>query len=213
MKNKSYIGLSFVILVFGIWVVKEIRARYFNDKELIEIGSAPSFSFTNQNRVKITDQTMKGKVYLVEFFFATCPTICPKMNVNMLKIEKKFIDKNDFGIISITINPEEDTPKLLKEHSEHLGVKHPNWHFLSGDSERTMELANKGFNLYSAKNPKIDGGFEHSGLVAIIDKKGNIRCRKDKFNNPIVYYDLLDENKEIGLDAIKEDVKQLLNEK
>lgn len=213
MKNKSYIGLSFIILIFGIWVVKEIRARYFNDKELVEIGSAPSFSFTNQNLERITDQSMKGKVYLVEFFFATCPTICPKMNLNLVKLEKDFITNNDFGIISITINPEQDTPAFLKQHREHLGVKHQNWHFLSGNSDTIMELANKGFNLYAAQNPKIDGGFEHSGMVAIIDKNGNIRSRRDKFNNPIVYYDLLDEDKEKGLEAIKEDVKQLLKEK
>jgi protein SCO1 len=213
MKNKSYIGLSFIILVFGIWVVKEIRARYFNVQELLEIGSAPSFSFTNQNLEIISDQTMKDKVYLVEFFFATCPTICPKMSANLIQLEKDFLNNKDFGIISITINPEQDTPAFLKQHREHLGVIHPNWHFLSGNSKTIMELANKGFNLYAAQNPKIDGGFEHSGMVAIIDKNGNIRSRKDQFNNPIVYYDLLDEDKEKGLKAIKEDVKQLLKEK
>lgn len=212
MKNKSYIGLSFIILVFGIWTVKEIRARYFKDVEVIEIGSAPSFSFTNQNLEKITDQTMKGKVYILEFFFATCPTICPKMNSNLLKIEKDFISNTDFGIISITINPKQDTPQFLKQHAEHLGVKHKNWHFLSGDYDRTMELANKGFNLYAAQNPNIAGGFEHSGMVAIIDKEGNIRSRKDKFGNPVAFYDLLDENKEIGIEAIKEDLKTLLKE-
>lgn len=212
MKNKSYIGLSFIILVFGIWTIKEIRTRYFNSKEMVEIGSAASFSFTNQNNIKISDQTMKGKVYIIEFFFATCPTICPKMNANLLKIEKEFLNINDFGIISITINPTQDTPSFLNQHAKHLGVKHQNWHFLSGDPIKTMELANKGFNLYAAQNPKIDGGFEHSGMIAIIDKNGNIRSRKDKFNNPIVYYDLLNENKEIGIQSIIDDVKTLLKE-
>jgi protein SCO1/2 len=213
MKNKSYIGLSFIILVFGIWTVKEIRARYFNSVELVEIGSAPSFSFINQNLEKISDQTMKDKVYLVEFFFATCPTICPKMNANMLIIEKDFLNNQDFGIISITINPEQDTPAYLKQHAKQLGVKHKNWHFLSGDLTKTMELANKGFNLFAAQNPNVAGGFEHSGMVAIIDKKGNIRSRKDQFGNPIVYYDLLDENKDAGIKSIKEDIKTLLKEK
>ena len=212
MKNKSYIGISFIVLVFGIWVVKEIKARYFMNNELVEIGSVPSFSFTNQDLKKVSDIDMKGKVYLVEFFFATCPTICPKMNRNMLKIEKDFINNPNFGIISITINPEHDTAAFLKEHKEHLGVKHKNWHFLTGDIKKIMELSNKGFNLYAAKNPNIEGGFEHSGMVAIIDKNGNIRSRTDQFKNPIVYYDLLDEDKNKGLDAIKEDVKQLLKE-
>jgi protein SCO1/2 len=121
MKNKSYIGISFIVLVFGIWVVKEIKARYFMNNELVEIGSVPSFSFTNQDLKKVSDIDMKGKVYLVEFFFATCPTICPKMNRNMLKIEKDFINNPNFGIISITINPEHDTAAFLKEHKEHLG--------------------------------------------------------------------------------------------
>ena len=123
-----------------------------------------------------------------------------------------FLTNPNFGIISITINPEHDTASFLKEHQEHLGVKHNNWHFLTGDIEKIMELSNKGFNLYAAKNPNIEGGFEHSGMVAIIDKKGNIRSRTDQFKNPIVYYDLLDEDKNKGIDAIKEDVKQLLKE-
>lgn len=209
MKNKSYIGISFIVLIFGIWTVKEIKARYFTKSELIEIGSAPSFSLTNQENKTISDKDLKGKVYVVEFFFSTCPTICPKMNQNMLAIEKQFISNDDFGIVSITINPDNDTVEVLKDHADHLGVTSKNWHFLTGDKDYIYEIANKGFNLYASKNNKAKGGFEHSGFFALIDKDGNIRCRKDEFGNPILYYDGIEQT---GVDAIKEDIKLLLEE-
>ena len=71
-------------------------------------------------------------------------------------------------------------------------------------------MANKGFNIYAGENKDIDGGFEHSGLFALVDKKGNIRSRKDKFGNPIVYYDGLEET---GVQALQQDIKVLLDEK
>lgn len=209
MKNKSYIGISFIVLIFGIWTVKEIKARYFTKSELIEIGSAPSFSLTNQENKTVSDKDLKGKVYVVEFFFSTCPTICPKMNQNMLAIEKQFISNDDFGIVSITINPDNDTVEVLKDHAAHLGVTSKNWHFLTGDKDYIYEIANKGFNLYASVNNKAKGGFEHSGFFALIDRNGNIRCRKDEFGNPILYYDGIEQT---GVDAIKEDIKLLLEE-
>lgn len=209
MKNKSYIGISFIVLIFGIWTVKEIKARYFDITNLIEVGSAPAFELIDQNSAKITDKDYVGKVYVLEFFFSTCPSICPRMNKNMLQIQEEFAKNSKFGIISITINPEKDTPRVLKEHAIKLGAKMANWHFLTGDKIYIFNLANKGFNLYVGENKNTLGNFEHSGLFALIDKNGNIRCRKDSQGNPIVYYDGLEQK---GIDAIKEDIKTLLKE-
>ncbi|MFL9837176.1 SCO family protein [Flavobacterium sp. ST-75] len=208
MKNKSYIGISFIVLVFGIWAVKEIGER-FSKSDLVEIGPVPSFELTDQNNKTITDKDYLGKVYVVEFFFSTCPTICPVMNQNMVEIQNEFYGNPEFGIASITINPEYDTPKVLKQHAEDLGVKHYNWHFLTGDKDYIFNLAEKGFNLYAGQNDKVPGGFEHSGLFALIDKDGNIRCREDQYGNPILYYDGLEEE---GVKAIKEDIRKLLAE-
>lgn len=208
MKNKSYIGISFIILIFGIWAVPKIVAK-FQKSDLAEIGPVPSFELTDQNDKTITDEDYLGKVYVVEFFFSTCPTICPKMNQNMLKLQKEFYGNPEFGIASITINPKYDTPEVLKEHAEHLGVKHYNWHFLTGDQDYIFSLAEKGFNLYAGENKEAAGGFEHSGLFALVDKDGKIRCRKDEYGNPILYYDGLEDS---GVEAIKEDIKKLLEE-
>ncbi|MCA1966294.1 MAG: SCO family protein [Flavobacterium sp.] len=208
MKNKSYIGISFIVLIFGIWAVPKIIAK-FQKSDLVEIGPVPAFKLKNQDNKTISDKDYLGKVYVVEFFFSTCPTICPKMNESMLQLQNEFYGNPNFGIASITIDPSNDTPQVLKEHAKLLGVKHYNWHFLTGDKEYIYNLANKGFNLYAGENNKVAGGFEHSGLFALIDKDGKIRCRKDAQGNPILYYDGLDA---AGVEAIKEDIKKLLEE-
>ncbi|TDD78601.1 SCO family protein [Flavobacterium caseinilyticum] len=226
-KNKSYIGISFIILIFGIYAVPKIVERIKNNNvvqgdrldrvipkttdedKLIKIGPAPKFELINQDNKKITNETYNGKVYVLEFFFTTCPTICPKMNESMLLIEKKFFGNPNFGIVSITIDPEHDTPQVLKEHAKLLGVKSSNWNFLTGDKAYIFSLANKGFNLYAGENKKVAGGFEHSGLFALVDKNGNIRCRKDDFGNPILYYDGLDK---MGVRNIQQDINILLQE-
>jgi len=227
MKNKSYIGLSFVILVFGIIFIPRIISRIQNgtvvqgdridavsnhknsDTGLLKIGPVPKFELTDQNNAKISNETYKGKVYVVEFFFSTCPSICPIMNRNMVDIQNEFFGNPNFGIASISINPEYDTSKVLKEHAQKIGVKSSNWHLLTGDKDYIYGIANRGFNLYVGENKNISAGFEHSGLFALIDKQGNIRCRKDKFDNPILYYDGLDKK---GVKAITQDIKKLLNE-
>ena len=127
----------------------------------------------------------------------------------MLLIEKKYFGNPNFGIVSITIDPEHDTQKVLKAHAKELGVKSTNWNFLTGDKSYIFNLANKGFNLYAGENKKVAGGFEHSGLFALIDKDGNIRCRKDQYGNPILYYDGLDKK---GVRDIQQDINILLEE-
>ena len=227
MKNKSYIGLSFIILVFGIIFIPRIINRIKNgtvvqgdridavsnhrnpETGLTLIGPTPKFELTDQNNEKISNETYLGKVYVIEFFFTTCPSICPIMNKNMVVIQNDFFGNPNFGIASISINPEYDTSEVLKEHAKQIGVKSSNWHLLTGDKQYIFNIANKGFNLYAGENKNVNGGFEHSGLFALIDKKGNIRCRKDKFGNPILYYDGLDKK---GVKAITEDIKKLLNE-
>jgi len=221
MKKYSYIVVAFAVLVFGILFVPKIVDGFKNDtivqndrlnksaeKELLTIGKAPEFSFTNQDNETITNDFYDGKVYLVEFFFTSCPTICPIMNENMVKLQNAFKFENNFGIASFTIDPTNDTPEELKSHAKSLGVVNPNWQFLTNTQEEIFALV-KEFNLYAAQNDDVPGGFEHSGYFALIDKKGNIRCRKDNSGNPILYYDGTEQE---GVEMLKEDIKILLAE-
>ncbi len=243
--NYSYIGIAFTILVFGILFVPKIvdrvttgdisrhesRSDFADDRDsklsdlaYIENNVAkrkvPEFSFTNQDGKIITNKTYKGKVYVIEFFFTSCPTICPRMSRNLVQIQNEFEDFEDFGVASFTINPAHDTPEVLKAYAESYGIVNPNWHLLTGDKEEIYRLANKGFYIYAAENAAIEGGFEHSGNFALIDKNGYIRSRKDEFGNPIIYYrgiaseeEGVDDNGEKEqISALKEDIKKLLKE-
>lgn len=228
MKNKnSYIGIASIVLLFGIFVVRNYshhikpRNRVSQaTKEAVvnpsgltyfEIdGTArkmPDFVFTDQNNQTISNLDYDGKVYVAEFFFTTCPSICPIMNRNMLKVEHQFGQRKDFGIASFTINPSVDTPIKLKEYAENYGVTSLNWHFLTGDRDKIFHMANKGLNIFAGINPEVAGGFEHQGFFALVDKKGFLRSRKDKYGNPKIFYQGTDE-KEVTL--LIEDIKLLL---
>jgi|TARA_B110000977_G_scaffold45128_1_gene61354 protein SCO1/2 len=206
MKNYSYIGISFVILIFGIWAVPKIVDR-FTKPRLAKIGKVPEFSFTNQNQKTITNQSYHNKVYIVEFFFTTCPSICPIMNQNMVKIQDQFFGNPNLGIASLTIDPITDTPEVLKEYAIQYKITNPNWNLLTGNKETIYKFANSGFNLYVGENTEVEGGFEHSGFFALVDKEGNIRSRYDEQGNPIIYYNGLGDD---GVKMLKEDIKLLL---
>ncbi|MBT8393299.1 MAG: SCO family protein [Flavobacteriaceae bacterium] len=246
--NYSYIGISFIILVFGIIFIPRIierlqsgdiarnkriskdnvednRVKTEEKLTFLEINGnpkkVPEFSFIDQYGKSITNNDYFGKVYVVEFFFTTCPTICPRMNANMVDIQNHFNEFNeDFGIASFTINPKYDTPEVLKAYADKYGVTNPNWHFLTGDQESIYVLANQGFNIYAGQNDEVEGGFEHSGNFALIDKNGYIRSRMDAFGNPKIFYKgIVSEAEKVDEDGekeeismLKEDIKKLLDE-
>ena len=241
----SYVGVSFIILIFGIIVIPKIVDRVKNNDvtrsesrsqdvqmsiknqaELLylvingEAKKVMPFSFINHNGVMVSNEDYIGKVYLVEFFFSTCPTICPKMTKNLVDIQNTFPKRSDFGIASFTINPDYDTQEVLKKYAINSGVTNPNWNFMTGNKESIYNLANTGFNLYAAKVDGADGGFEHSGNFALIDKEGYIRSRADSYGNPKIYYrgiisqsDQFNEDGESeDISALKEDILKLLGD-
>jgi protein SCO1/2 len=231
MKKYSYIGISFIILIFGIWFFPKIMERFEanninydtrldNSKELSfvklngEKKKVSDFVFLNQDNLFIGNEDFLGKVFIAEFFFTSCPSICIEMNKNMKILDNEFGDRDDFGIASFTIDPDHDTPKVLKEYSELLEVKSKNWHFLTGDVTDIYDLSNSGFNIFSSINPDVAGGFEHQGFFALIDQNGYIRSRTNSMGSPIVYYlGIEDENSEKqGVDMLKEDILKLLND-
>ncbi|MEN8879044.1 MAG: SCO family protein, partial [Polaribacter sp.] len=189
MKKKySYVGIAFVILLFGIYAIPKIVNR-FDDSGLLKFGKVPNFEFIDQEGKTITNASYEDKVYVVEFFFSTCPSICPIMNQKMVVLQNAFFGNPNFGIASISITPDIDTPAVLKEYAKNNGITHKNWHLLTGKSQDVVyELSTKGFKLYVGKGEESHGGFEHSGLFALVDKNGFIRSRKDDLGNPLMYY-------------------------
>jgi protein SCO1/2 len=229
--NIKYIGLLIIIILFGIFSLPKIYERVVNsdikDSNRLntnerlayltisdEKRKAPDFLLTNQDSILISNDDMIGKVYVLEFFFTRCPDICIEMNQNMKLLDEEFGDSNDFGIISITIDPNNDTPSILKKYSEALDVKSQNWHFLTGEKDYIYDLANIGFNIFANQNSNFIGGFEHQGYFALIDKDGYIRSRKDSFGNPIMYYLGINDINAIqqGIGMLNYDIKKLIDE-
>ena len=231
MRNTKYIGLILVIIIFGFIFIPKIVSRITNSKIVEsnrsqssiplqyvflngEAKKVPEFAFINQDSIIISNEDFNKKVYVAEFFFTSCPSICPIMNKNMKRIENRFGKRQDFGIASFSIDPIKDTPSVLKEYAETYDVFSQNWHFLTGKKDKIYNLANEGFNIFASVNPRVAGGFEHQGYFALIDKNGFIRCRSDQFGNPIVYYMGIDEQDvEIQeVDLLIDDIEKLLKE-
>jgi protein SCO1/2 len=245
MDNKKNIIIIILILVFGLVFVPRIIDRVKNndvsrsesrslkldnfEKNIEplpyllvnnERKKVPDFKFINQNEKLVSNKDYLGKVYIVEFFFTTCTTICPIMNTNLVHIQNSFTAFPDFGIASFSINPEYDTSEVLRLYAQDNGITNPNWNLMTGDRNEIYKLANDGFNLYTAASSDFVDGFEHSGYFAIIDKEGYIRSRVDEFGNPKIYYkgsvdfnEKLDNNGEAEeITILKEDLLKLLNE-
>ncbi|WP_108424899.1 SCO family protein [Flagellimonas amoyensis] len=239
-KKYTYVWVSAIILVFGTFAVYEITKRVKggtiveNDRMSVatrqqKVGfvvndgkkrKVPEFSFLDQDSVLVTNKDYLGKVYVVEFFFTTCPTICPIMTTNLVELQKTFREDADFGVASFTINPRYDTPSVLKKYAEKYGIVDKDWHLLTGDQEKIYTLAQEGFYIMANEVEDAPGGFEHSGMFALVDKNGYIRSREDEFGNPLIYYRGTITEKE-GVNAegepqqitmLKEDIKKLLAE-
>ncbi len=236
----TYVWVSLVVLVFGIFAIPKIVDRVrqgavvendrINKKTnadalafVLQNGKkrrVPSFLFLNQDSLLVSDKDYHGKVYVVEFFFTTCPSICPIMNKNLVAVQNEFSDRDDFGIASFSITPEYDTPKVLKEYAERYGITDMDWNLMTGETKEIYELANSGFNIYAAEVEDAPGGFEHSGYFALIDKNGYIRSRVDEHGNPIVYYKgsiseaegVNEEGEKQEITILKQDIKKLLEE-
>lgn len=218
MTKKAITILTIVGLVCGFVFWQKSKQK----TELFKVMQVPEFQLINQEGKTITSKDMLGKVYVVEFFFASCPTICPVMNRNLREVEQA-INHPDFGVISITIDPKRDTPQRLKQHAEQLGVQSPNWHFLTGDRQKIVQLSEL-FNIYVGQDESTAEGLNHSGKFALVDKQGNIRSRYQANGMPIMYYSGLnykdEQGKETALDGkfhpeiewLKEDMKILLAE-
>ena len=245
MSDKKNILIIILIVAFGLVFVPRIFDRVNNDdisrsesrslkfdnfeKNIEplpylllnnERKKVPDFKFINQNEELISNYDYLGKVYIVEFFFTTCTTICPIMNTNLVHIQNSFTAFPDFGIASFSINPEYDTSEVLRLYAKDNDITNPNWNLMTGERNEIYKLANDGFNLYTAASSDFIDGFEHSGYFAIVDKEGYIRSRVDQFGNPKIYYkgsvnfdEKLDNNGEAEeITLLKEDLLKLLNE-
>lgn len=141
----------------------------------------PDFAFYNQDSMLVTNATLSDKIYVTDFFFTSCPTICPKMKAEMLRIYEKYKDNPEVMLVSHTIDPKRDTVGALRELAERLSVSSDKWYFLTGDKEEIYKIADDYFSI-AQEDPDAPGGFNHTGRFILVDKKGHIRSFADGTN-------------------------------
>lgn len=138
-----------------------------------------NFAFVNQDSSLITNETFDDKVYVADFFFTSCPTICPLMKKQMLRIYDAYVDSAEVALLSHTIDPEYDTVGLLKQYAENLGVQSSKWHFVTGIQDEIYDLGERSYLSVMDEDEDAPGGFIHSGALILVDKERRIRSIAD----------------------------------
>ena len=150
--------------------------RYVDDNQDTVYHSIAEFAFVNQLGDTIRKEDMAGKVYVADFFFTTCPTICPIMKKEMLRVYEQFKGDSNFRILSHTIDPTHDTQAVLQDYADKLGVPDAaTWNFLTGDQEKIFEIGQTSYLTTTMADELEPGGFLHSGAFLLVDQQGRIR--------------------------------------
>ncbi|GAB3572077.1 SCO family protein [Hymenobacter daeguensis] len=162
---------------------RDVRPRADGGPADTVYQTVPAYQLVDQAGQAVTNQTFAGRAYVTDFFFATCPGICPKLQSALLSVYRKFPTDPRISFLSITIDPQHDSTAVLKDYAERLGISDAaRWHFASlGDRAKSFELAN---HLLTGVVPDslAPGGLAHNGVLALVDDQGHIRGAYDGLN-------------------------------
>lgn len=158
-----------------------------------------TFALVDQDSALITNETYSGKIYVADFFFTSCPSICPIMKVQMLRVYEEFKADSTLMLLSHTIDPEYDNVKVLHDYATRMEVESSKWHFVTGEKEIIYDMAQTSYYVATRENPKAPGGYEHSGAFILVDNQKRIRGVYDGTNAEAV-------------DKLIKDIKTLLIE-
>ena len=173
--------------------------RHYENSDTV-FHTIGQFKFVNQDSAIITNADLNGKIYVADFFFTSCRTICPIMKTQMLRVYEATREMNDVLLVSHTIDPEYDTVALLHDFAERLGVESKRWHFLTGQKDSIYKIAQTSYYATAMEDKTEPDGFIHSGAFLLIDRKGRIRGKYDG-------------TKEEDVNRLVADIKRLRNEK
>ena len=199
-KTVFYI-IFFLFLVLAFYAVLINVIPGFTKSKLPPISYVQPFSFTNQDGKRVTQSDVEGKVYLANYFFTTCKSICPRMNNEVKKVYEHFRKENGFLILSHTSDPETDSSSRLKWYADSMGVTTKNWIFLTGRKDSLYRQARLSYKIDDPNNnvQSIDEDFLHTQFLALVNKKGEV----------VKIYDGL---KEAEVNELIKDAEKLLKE-
>ena len=216
-KKSAGITILFLILILPSMVYFYVTQGYNNFIKLEVVGNEdhriPPFSFVNQYNDIVIQDSLQGHIYIANFFFTSCPTICPVMTKNMAYVQKKLSVYPGIKFISHTVDPLNDTPGRMLQYVNNLKRKNieinlSNWDFVTGSKEELYAMANSYFVNVSADS-LAPGGFLHSEYFVLVDKEGRVRSGLDRNNNVVGVYD---GTNDVQMKDLINDVKVLLAE-
>jgi protein SCO1/2 len=180
--QQKIIQLSKLVFIFLVVLgcQQEKKLPFLGPKEIGKQGDTlyhkiPDFKFLNQDSLWISEKNMAGKIYVADFFFTTCPTICPKMKTQLLRIYDKFAEDDRVRILSHTIDPEYDGVRVLKEYAKKLNITSPRWNLLTGKKSDIYRLGEKSYMVTAQEDANEVGGFVHSGAFILVDQNRHVR--------------------------------------
>lgn len=183
IRKRNYCLLLFCLLVLSCAQKKETPLPIFGERELVGgdtvYHTIADFKFVDQDSAVITNATFQDKIYVADFFFTSCRTICPKMKTQMLRVYDSIENNPDVLLLSHTIDPEYDTVGLLHDYAERLGVKSSKWHFVTGNKDDIYKTAQTSYFATALEDKSEPDGFIHSGAFLLIDKQRRIRGKYD----------------------------------
>ena len=176
-KKKLFYIIFFVVLAGGFYLVITSVVPELGKKRIPPVSFVRPFAFTNQDGQIFTNKDVEGKVYVAEYFFTTCPGICPDMNRNMEQVYNRFKEENDFLILAHTSDPENDSAAQLRYFADTLGVNTKKWIFLTGRKDSLYNMARISYTIDDPANnlKSLDDDFLHTQFWALVDRKGNVR--------------------------------------
>ena len=196
-RKSAIITILFLILIFPSMVYFYVTQGYNNFIKLEVIGNEehkiPNFSFVNQYNNIVTQDSLQGYIYIANFFFTSCPTICPVMTKNMAYVQKKLSVYPGIKFLSHTVDPTNDTPERMLAYvnelkSKNIDINLTNWDFVTGPKEGLYDIA-KSYFVNVSSDSLAPGGFLHSEYFVLIDKDGRVRSGIDKQKNVVGVYD------------------------
>jgi protein SCO1 len=142
-------------------------------------GAIPPFKFLNQDSLWVSNETFAGKIYVAEFFFTSCPTICPRMKTQLLRVYNAFKNNPEVLFLSHTLNPAHDSVPVLRAYAQRLGIAGNKWHVVTGNRERIYNMAQNHYLITASQNSLADKSVIHSSAFILVDQQGTI---KDLYN-------------------------------
>ncbi|WP_316820905.1 SCO family protein [Pedobacter gandavensis] len=159
----------------------EQKERVVDGKTVIDsvFRPIPAFKLFNQDSIVVTEKDFDGTIYVADFFFTSCPTICPTMHRNLMKVYEKYKGNPEVKLASHTIDVKYDTPSRMKAYASKLGVDGRQWEYLWGSRDEIYALAERNYLVAAQEDKNAPGGFIHQGYLVLVDKEKRIRGAYD----------------------------------